>query len=127
MSGATLRNKPPAGGRKKAGGNRNIPQREKIIKAVQDAKVTFWRDEDGEAYASVPQDKHVERYRVQSSAFRNVVRGLYSHAFTKKGGTPVAMSDAAWHEARGSFEAMAFRGEVRSPEVRLCQDADGTI
>jgi hypothetical protein len=35
-----------------------IPQRDKIIKAVRDAKVTFWRDADGEAYATVPRDGH---------------------------------------------------------------------
>jgi hypothetical protein len=124
MRGATLRNKPPASSEKKKKG---IPPRDKIIKAVLDEGVTFWRDADGDGYATVPSAGRIERYRVRSTAFRNVVRRIYGDAFPSKFGTPGAISDTAWREARASFEAMGFRGEVRSPDVRLCQTEDGTI
>lgn len=104
-----------------------IPQRDKIVKAVLDAKVTFWRDADGEAYATVPCEKRIERYRVRSTAFRNIVRGIYGDAFPSKFGKPGAVSDTAWREARPQFEAIAFRGLVRSPEVRLHRDDAGAV
>jgi hypothetical protein len=58
-------------------------------------------------------------------AFRNIVRGTYGDAFPSKLGTPGAVSDTAWRKARPQLEAIAFRGPVRSPEVRLHRDDDG--
>jgi hypothetical protein len=118
--------------RRKARGNseddeERIAQREQILSAVIDAKVTFWRDADGEGFATVPNGERIERYRIRSTAFKNIVRGIYGDAYPSKLGTPGAVSDNAWREARASFEAMAFRGEIRSPEVRLCQTEDGAI
>ena len=72
---------------------------------VLDAKVTFWRDADGEAFATVPRKGRIERYRVRGTAFRNIVRGIYGDAFPSKLGTPGALSDTAWREARPQLES----------------------
>src|SRR5215469_7890569 len=79
---------------------RETPQRDKIVKAVLESGVKFWRDADGEAFVTVPRERRIERYRVRSTAFRNIVRGIYGDAFPSKLGTPGAVSDTAWREAR---------------------------
>jgi hypothetical protein len=107
---------------------KRIPQRDKIIKAVRDAGVKFWRDEDHEAYVTVPRDGHFEQYRVRSTAFRNVVRALYGKSNRSSLDTPGAVSDAAWREVKPTFEAMGFHAQtVRAPDTRIYLDSDGTV
>ncbi len=55
-------------------------QRERIIEAVEDAGLTFWRDADGDAYASRPVDGRIERYKVRSRRFGLLVRSIYGAA-----------------------------------------------
>lgn len=97
------------------------PQRERIIEAVQDAKVTFWRDADGDAFATVPRGDEIRRYRVRSRSFAMVVRSLYGQANPvtgRNGVRPGSVSDLAMREALPAFEAMALAGELRTPNVR---------
>lgn len=113
---------PPGGGKKE-----RIPQRDRVVKAVLDANVSFWRDDDGEAYASVPEDGHIERYRVRGTAFRNVVRGIYGDAYPSPLGIPGSISDAVWRDVRPQLEAIGFRETVRAPVVRVHRADDGTV
>ncbi|MBL6080215.1 hypothetical protein JMJ56_19540 [Belnapia sp. T18] len=107
---------------------------EKIIAAVLDAGVTFWRDPRGTAYATVPREGRTERYPVRWTAFKNIVRLIYGDAnpVTVKGKAgetvrPGAVSDHSLSEALGAFDAFALRGDEREPRPRLCRTADGAV
>ncbi len=107
-------------------------KRERIIEAVLDAGVTFWRDQRGDAFATVPHEGRIERYPVRSRAFRNLVLLLYGDAHPvigKAGATarPGSAPQQALGEAMLAFEALALRGEAREPRPRLCRGADGTV
>src|SRR5580700_271477 len=88
------------------------PQRERIIEAVQNAGVTFWRDADGHGFATVPLEGTLRRYRVRSRTFGLVVRSLYGafNRVTGRNGStrPGSVSDSALAEAISAFEAMAL-------------------
>ena len=112
---------PPAPPENADAKGRKQSQRERIIDSVQDAEVTFWRDADGNAFATVPYQEQKRRYRVRSRAFALMVRSLYGAANPvtgKNGARPGSVSDAAMNDALAAFEAMALTGEVRTPEVR---------
>ncbi len=98
-------------------------QRELIIEAVQDAGVIFWRDADGFAFATVPLNGTLRRYRVRSRNFGLVVRSLYGEANPVTGRNGItrhgSVSDKAMAEAMPAFEAMALTGEVKNPAVRV--------
>jgi Bifunctional DNA primase/polymerase, N-terminal len=107
---------------------------EKVVAAVLDAGVTFWRDPRGTAYATVPREGRTERYPVRWTAFKNIVRLLFGDAnpVTVKGkagetARPGAVSDHLLSEALGAFDAFALRGEEREPRPRLCRTADGAV
>ncbi len=106
------------------------PQREKIIDAVMMAGVTFWRDRDSIAYATViadptKPDGPVAHYRVCSRRFALIVRRLYGLANPVHGqyGTrPRAVSDSAMGEAIPALEALALTGPAFEPAVRLTEN-----
>lgn len=107
---------------------------ERIVSAVLDAGVTFWRDPRGTAYATIPREERIERYAVRGTSFKNIVRLLYGDANPaavkgKAGETarPGSVSDHALSEALGAFEALALRGEEREPRPRLCRAPDGAV
>ena len=107
-------------------------KRERIIQAVLDAGVTFWRDQRGEAFATVPREGRIERYPVRSRAFRNVVLLLHgdAHPVIRKDGAtarPGSAPQQSLGEAMLAFEALALRGEAREPRPRLCRGADGAV
>ena len=54
--------------------------RDRVIAAVLNAGVTFWRDRRHEALATIPLDGHMERCTVRSKTFKNVVRLTYGDA-----------------------------------------------
>jgi Mg-chelatase subunit ChlI len=107
-------------------------RREAIVTAVLDAGVTFWRDECGEPFATVPRGGRIERYPVRSRPFRNLVLLLHgdAHPVTpRRGGTPRpgTAPQQALAEAMLAFEALALRSEVRQARSRLCRGADGAV
>ncbi|MBE9604721.1 hypothetical protein IAI18_07575 [Acetobacteraceae bacterium H6797] len=128
------------GGRKRKGEGSSSPgrgdnAREQAIEAVMALAPppVFWRDTAGAAYATIVFDGTTRRYAVRGREFRNLVRLIYGDAYpvpsSKPGGAmrPGAIPDQALNEALGSFEAMALRGEVRKPRVRLCWGESGTV
>ena len=97
-----------------------------------DAGIRLWRDPLDNAFATVPQAGHVERYALRSRAFRNLARLLYGDrnpVVGRRGGAPRpgSVSGQALKEALESFEALALRGEVRDPRPRLCRGPDGAV
>lgn len=107
-------------------------QREKCIDAVLSAGVTFWRDADGTAYASIPRNGTVQRHKVRSHGFNQFVRLTYGDAnsvISETTGKPRvgAISDTALNEALGAFEAMTLRETPRTPELRVLAHDGGII
>src|SRR3954452_17602363 len=83
-------------------------QRDRILETVLAAGITFWRDADGTAYATVPSRDGAagrvgpQRYRVQSRLFRLLVRHLYGaenrRALPNGTVIPGSVSDTAMNE-----------------------------
>ena len=116
------------------GGEARENKRDQVIAAVLDARVAFWRDTRGAAFATVPRDGRVERHAVRSTSFKNIVRLLYGDAnpVAMKGRgveatRPGSVPDQALSEALGAFEALALRGAEREPRPRLCREPDGGV
>lgn len=105
--------------------------RDQAINAVLDAGVTFWRDADHAAYASVPHAGTVQRYRIRSGAFGRVVRRLYGAANpvrTTHGSRPGSLADAAMKDVLPALETIAAHSDdVREPAVRVHGADDGSI
>ena len=102
-------------------------QRDRLLEAVLGAKVAFWQDADGTAYATVPAsgDTGQQRYRIRSRRFALVVRDLYGQANQRQVGgmglvIPGSISDTALAETLPALEAIALRGPVWEPDVRAC-------
>ena len=109
----------------------DLPQREKIIEAVDMAGVKFWRDPDGHAFAVVPVDPldpekgAVANFRVRGRRFALICRQLYGAANPVRGprGTrPGSVSDSAMNEAIPAFEAVALASSAHHPGVRLIEN-----
>jgi energy-coupling factor transporter ATP-binding protein EcfA2 len=107
------------------------PQRERIIDAVQARGVTFWRDLDGMAFATVPIDPQdiengpIAHYRVRARRFNLVCRQTYGAAnpVTNIHGKRLgSVSDSAMQEAIPAFEAMALGMPACQPGVRLARN-----
>lgn len=101
-----------------------LPQRDKLIEAVLAAGVTFWRDADGTAFATVPgEGGQFARHRVRARTFALVIRGIYGerHSRILESGRviPGSVSDSAMKEVLAALEAIAMRGPVRAPDVRV--------
>jgi hypothetical protein len=109
-----------------------VPQRERIIDAVQTAGAVFWRDPDGIAYATVPNlpEGAVMHLRVRGRKFALVCRLLYGAANKvngSRGERPGSVSDSAMAEAVNAFEAMSLASANNLiPGVRLVE-TDGAI
>jgi energy-coupling factor transporter ATP-binding protein EcfA2 len=104
-------------------GRRGPGQRQKIIDAVLDAGVKFWRDPDWNTFATVTgQEGEMARFRVRSRAFSMLVRQIYAQRYPTKTGHPGSVSDTALAEALPALEAMAIQETPREPEVRVLRD-----
>ena len=103
-------------------------QRDRLLEAVLGAGLTFWRDPDGTAYATLPacDTSGQQRYAVRSRRFALVVRALYGRANQRSVGgrglvIPGSVSDTALAEALPALEAVALDGPVCEPDVRACR------
>ncbi len=105
-------------------------ERDRVVDAVLNAGVTFWRDARDEAYATVPREGRIERHPVRSRTFRNAVRLIFGEldaiAPVGSGATPRpgVVRDQTLSEALGAFEAIALRGEVRDLRPRVCRHGE---
>jgi hypothetical protein len=109
-------------------------QRDRLIEIAVTSGITYWHDADGNAFATIPRDGRIERYRVRSAPFKRLLRRLYGEAFpniaaTKKaGGTvPGGVSDTAMNETLPTLEALAQTGPTREPAVRVHPGDDGSV
>jgi hypothetical protein len=110
-------------------------QRSRLIEIALSSGISFWHDADGNAFASVPTGGHFERYRVRTGRFKLHLRRIYGDAYpnlktSKKLGytVPSGVSDTAMNEALPTLEAIAQKGAMREPRVRILRDdTDGTV
>ncbi len=118
----------PAGGSGNGEDGKKQAQRDRLLEAVLAAKVGFWRDADGAAYATVPgEGGKLACYRVRSRVFALVIRGIYGQSNPRTVGSgavlPGSVSDTAMAEALPALEALALTGPVHAPDVRVVAHA----
>jgi putative DNA primase/helicase len=106
--------------RAEASSNERIGQGDKLL-AVAAAQATIWRDADGEAYASVLANGHLEHYPMRSRGFRQWLLAAYaadptSHREINGRVVPGAVSKQALEDALTNLEAWArFEGAKTHP------------
>jgi hypothetical protein len=111
-------------------GKKSRSLREAVIDAVLAAGAIFWRDADSYAFATLPVDSTLRRYRVQSREFKLAVRRIYGAAHpvaSRNGPRSGSVSEATISEAILAFEAIASGGEEKTPSVRVCRNSNGII
>ena len=95
------------------------PQRDRLIGCVSDCE--FWRDGDGDGYATVLNDRHWQNWPIRSKQFKDYVARCY---YLKHQGAPSA---AATEDALRVLEAKArFEGTEHATYTRIAE-LDGII
>jgi len=114
------------------GKGRKPPQRDQVIEAVLAAGATFWADPDRVPFCTIERHGRTERYKVRSTAFRQVVRAIYAERNPRQTDTglmlPGSVGDKAMIEAVQQFEALANMPSAakREPALRTIR-AGGSI
>lgn len=100
-------------------GNAGFAQRDALLQVCDAADV--WRSPEGEAFASVHVEQHVEHMAVGSKAFQNwMVHGLATRYVLK--GRPASANQTAISDARLAIEARALvSGKVFVPALRITE------
>jgi hypothetical protein len=76
-------------------------------------RLDLWRDDAGEAFATIPVAGHYENHRVKAVSFR---RWIAAEAYKLEGHAP---GGQAVDDALRVFEAVAYEGARRSPALRV--------
>src|ERR1700733_9181397 len=103
---------PPAGADATGGADSNGPPgkvtpRQKLLQVVHEQGMRFWRNSDSTAYVTVPCGDRIERYRVQSTGFKNLLRSLYGSRWpeaTKTAIIPGGISETTMAEVMPTLE-----------------------
>jgi putative DNA primase/helicase len=107
-------------------GTKAPSQRDQLLIVADGAD--FWRCPDGDAYASVPIDDHIEHHRVRSAGFRNwlIVEAGKAFQIMMAGRLrPGGFSKNAIEEALTSCEATAVvNGTVHKAPLRVAANED---
>jgi hypothetical protein len=94
-----------------------ISQREALLTICDRAEV--WRAPDGETYATVARNGHLEHHSVQSRPFRDWMLSEVARTFCVKG-RPASVGENAIKEARLALEARSFTtGNLHQAAVRV--------
>jgi energy-coupling factor transporter ATP-binding protein EcfA2 len=95
---------------------RERSQRDVLVELASGAE--FWRDETGDAYATVQEDGVRKNFRIRSSDCRSwLIRSWMAHH--DNGGLPSAPGNQALQDTLNAIEARAQQGLVHSVFVRI--------
>ena len=101
-----------------------LTQRDALLEVADAARV--WRSPEGEAFASIPIEGHVEHHAIVSRSFRNwMLRGLAS-GFSV-GGRPASANDNTVRDARSGVEARALVAGATHPAPLRITEHEGAI
>lgn len=96
-----------------------LSQRDMLLEVADRADV--WRAPDGEVYATVEMDGHVEHHRVRSRAFRDWLLAETARTFIVKG-RPASVATPAVSDALAAIEARArVRGRTHAASLRVVE------
>lgn len=102
---------------------RDISQREKIIAIGLDAYL--WHDKDGNTFATVSVDQHLENFSIKGTAFRHWLTREYGNRYPMKVGAkscPSAPSTQALTEALNALSAKAAGGAEHQAGIRIASE-----
>ncbi|MCH7793914.1 MAG: ATP-binding protein, partial [Proteobacteria bacterium] len=99
-------------------GRRPPPQRNQLVKLVED--FDLWHSPEREGFATVEVEGHAENWPLRSRDFRYWLAGRY---YDENGGAPGGQALA---DALGVLEQMAIRGPEYTPHLRVA-GADGKV
>jgi putative DNA primase/helicase len=101
-----------------------LTQRDALLQVCDD--VTVWRSPDGDAYASMSMDGHVEHHAITSRAFKHWMLHGLARRF-RQAGRPASANENAVRDARASVEARALLEGSMHPAVLRVAEHDGAI
>ena len=89
-----------------------LSQREALLSVCDRAEM--WQSPDGDVYASVPVENHVEHYELVSPAFRGWMLTELARSY-RHNDRPASTTKSTVRDARMSLEARALEANVRHP------------
>jgi hypothetical protein len=99
-----------------------LSQRDALL-AVCD-RIEVWRSEEGETYATIAVNDHIEHHAIASRGFRDWMLGELARHYVNKG-RPASATESAVRDARMGLEARAHLSGVRkSAALRVASHAD---
>ena len=87
-----------------------LSQREALLQVCDSAEI--WRSPDGETYATVEVNGHVEHHAIQGKGFRDWMLGELARRYCSKG-RPASATESAVRDAKMGLEARAHHGALR--------------
>ena len=87
-----------------------LSQREALLSVCDRAEM--WQSPDGDVYASVPVENHVEHYELVSPAFRSWMLTELARSFHHNG-RPASTTESTVRDARMSLEARALEANLK--------------
>jgi putative DNA primase/helicase len=101
-----------------------LTQREALLQVCDDA--TVWRSTEGEAFVTVPMNRHFEHHAVASRAFRHWMQYRLARRYTQNG-RPASANDNAIRDARAVVEARALIEGTMHPVALRIVEHEGAI
>jgi hypothetical protein len=102
---------------------------DRVFQSLRKAQVRYWRDFDGNAYATIHRQGRIARYKVRSDSFALAVRTLYGHDSATGNGKeirPGIIPSRIWSDVVLTCEAFAQVGQTHNVDVRIVR-YDGAI
>lgn len=101
-----------------------LSQRDALLAVTDDA--VLWATPEGDAFATVQRDGHVEHHAVQSRLFKNWLLSEFSRRY-RVNGRPATVGDNVVREVRAHLEARAFNDGVRHEAALRTVERDERI
>ena len=96
-----------------------LTQRDALLEVCDRAEI--WRSPEGETYATVPADDHVEHHAIAVRGFRDWMVGAMARRYMQKG-RPASSSESAVRDARMGLEARAhMSGSRKDVPLRVAE------
>jgi hypothetical protein len=89
-----------------------LAQRDALLQACD--RVQMWLSPDGEVYASVPVDKHLEHYELEARGLRSWMLTELARGF-RRNGRPASTTESTVRDVRMALEARALDLGIRQP------------
>ena len=103
---------------------RGLTQRDALLEVCDRAEV--WRSFDGETFATILVDDHIEHHATGSNPFRDWMLGELARGYTVRG-RPVSAGETAVRDARMALEAKAHVNRIRLHAPLRVSQSEGAV